>query len=442
MTYEELSENSEVLPQAESGQRRGEVLPLAKSAGSPEMPGRRTVMGYIKDLLKAIDANDMYPIIRTVQDLPYPELVIDGKEYLCFCSNNYLGLSTHPKVKQAALEAVQRYGIGTCESRLVIGNLQVYEDLEKMIADFKGEEAAVIFLSGYLTNLGAISGIMDSMDAWGLPSIDNRENLVVGDFLNHRSIQDALRLTKSPSKSYLHNDMDHLERILKRNREKRKLIVTDGVFSMEGDLAPLPQIVELAKIYEATVMVDDAHGTGVMGANGRGTAEHFGVERDVDVHMGTLSKALGALGGFIAGSTDLARHLKINSAPFIFTSSIPPETACGIMAAFEVMQNNPELRVNLWRSVSRLREGMSEMGIDVSNSDSHIIPVVIGEEHKCTTAARMLFEKGIIASTIKWPAVAEGQSRLRITAMATHGESQIERLLETLRDVLKKIGLL
>jgi len=399
-------------------------------------------MEYISRLLKAIEAQDLFPNGRAIEAVPYPELVIKGKKYLCFCSNNYFGLSIHPAIKKAAIEGVKKYGIGTCDSRLIAGNLKLLEDLEQAIADFKHAPAAIVFISGFMTNIGVIAGLMDSFDIYDFPSINNANNLIITDFLSHQSIFAGCRLSRSPTKTYLHKDMDHLERILKRNRDKRKLIITDGLFSMDGDLAPLPEILELAKIYSAMVMVDDAHATGIIGENGRGTPEHFGVEGKVDLVMGTLSKAVGALGGFVTGPPDLIKVLKGRASSYIYSSSLPPEQACGIMAALKIIRQQPELRTSLWKNVHHLKRGLEEMGFDTMNCETQLIPIYIGEEAKAIKAARLLFEKGILAPAIIWPVVQQGKARIRVTAMATHTAAQIDRALEAFRAMGKEIGVI
>ena len=399
-------------------------------------------MEYIKKLLKVAKNHDLYPDMKRIDEVPYPELVIEGKRYLCLCSNNYLGLSIHPEVKKAAIEAVKRYGIGTCESRLVAGNLTILEDLERAIADFKHAPQAIVFLSGLMTNIGVIPAIMDGVELPGLPFIRNEDNLIIKDALCHITIVDGCKLSKSPTKTYLHKDMNHLEKILQRNKDKRKLIITDGVFSMDGDLAPLPEIIFLAKIYNAMVMIDDAHATGVIGENGRGTPEYFGLEGKVDLVMGTLSKAIGALGGYLTAPSEVIQILRTLAHSFMFSSSLPPEQACGIMAALRIIRDKPELRADLWKNVHHLKTGLQKMGFDTSKSETQIIPISIGAEEKSIQMARLLFEKGILAPAIRWPAVPQGKSRIRCTVMATHTQSQIDRALETFKEVGKKIGII
>ncbi len=402
----------------------------------------KTFMTYLHELLEVSRERGFYTNVKKIDDVPYPEFIIDGKRYLCLCSNNYLGLSIHPDVKKAAIQAIERYGIGTCESRLVAGNLTILEELEQAIAEFRKMPMAVVFLSGYLTNIGVIPAIMDSFNAFGFPAIKNENNLIIKDALSHMSIVDGCKLSRSPVKTYKHNDMNHLESILKRNKTKRKLIVTDGVFSMDGDMAPLPDLIDLANIYDAVLMVDDAHATGVIGENGRGTPEFFGVEGKVDLVMGTFSKAFGALGGYLAGSSEVIQILKMKANPYIFTSSLPPEQVLGIMAALRIIQTQPELRAKFWNNVHHLKMGLKEIGFNILNTETQIIPILIGPEEKAIKMENMLFERGILAPAIGWPAVPVGRSRIRCMPMATHTDEQIDFALNAFEDVGKKLKIL
>ncbi len=396
-------------------------------------------MEYMARLLKAIEEHDLYPDVSSVQDVPYPEIIIGNRKYLCFGSNNYLGLSTHSEVKKAAMKGIEKYGIGTCDSRVVVGNLSILEELEQTIADFRRERAAMVFVSGFMANIGIIPALMDGLNLYKLPSVDNGSNLIICDVLDHISIFLGCMLSKSPRKTYLHKDMNHLEKILKKNKDMRKLIITDGVFSMDGDLAPLPEIVELAQMYNAMVMIDDAHATGVIGENGRGTPEHFGLEGKIDIVMGTLSKAVGGLGGYVTASPDVIKLLRVTAPSYIYSSSLPPEQAFGILAALNIIRDRPDLRYALWRNVSHLRIGLQRIGFDTLESQTQIIPVLIGEEGKCIKTARLLFEKGILAPSFISPVVPKGRARLRISVTALHTETQINRFLEILGDIGKKL---
>lgn len=399
-------------------------------------------MKYIKKLYAEAKRRDLYPDIPTVEGVAYPELTMDGKKFLCLCSNNYLGLSIHPAVKKAAIEGIEEYGIGTCESRLVAGNLKLIEDLESDIADFKGTEDALVFLSGFMANLGSIPAIIDGFEAYDLPKYDNSNNLIIRDVLAHTSIIEGCRLSKTNTKSYLHNDMNHLEKILQRNKDKRKLIVTDGVFSMDGDMAPLDRIVELAQKYDAMTMVDDAHATGVIGDNGRGTPEYFNVEDEIDIVMGTLSKAAGGLGGYITGPKELIKMLRVRAKTYVFTSTIPPEQAKALRKSFDIMKNGSELRAKLWKNAVHLRSGLKALGFDIMCTESQIIPVYIGDNAKSIKMARIMYENGLLASAIRYPAVAPDESRIRFSVMATHTSEQINLALDIIENAGKAAGVI
>ena len=393
-------------------------------------------MEYIKKLLQAVEKHGLYPQIRTVNSAAKPETVVDNKKVLSFCSNNYLGLAAHPKVIKAAAAAAKKYGTSCGGSRLISGNLELQEKLEQAIADFKGAEAACAFMTGFMANTGTIPALMTVVNMFGLPHINQDDNLIISDELNHASIVDACRLAKAPREIYKHRNTKDLERILKRHKQKRKLIVTDGVFSMDGDIAPLRQIVGLAQQYKAMVMVDDAHATGLLGENGRGTIEHLNVEGKVDVVIGTFSKAFGGVGGFAAGSKELVRFLKIRARQYIFSSALPPATAARLIEAIKIAKNQPGLRQKLWQNVKQFKDGLKALGFDILNSETQIIPVLIGKEQKAIEASEKLFENGIFVPCVRWPAVAEGQARLRCTVMATHTEKQINKAL----NIFEKVG--
>jgi 8-amino-7-oxononanoate synthase len=397
-------------------------------------------MEYIKKLLKAVDDHKLYPQIRTMYSAANPSVTVDGKDVLCFCSNNYLGLATNPKVINSAIGAVQQYGTSCGGSRLISGNLILQEALEKELADFKQTEATLVFMTGFMANTGTIPALMNVVNMYGLPRIPQEDNVIISDELNHASIVDGCRLSKAGRFIYKHKDMQELENILKQNKSKRKLIVTDGVFSMDGDIAPLPRIVELAHEYQAMVMVDDAHATGLLGENGRGTADHFNLEGKVDIVIGTLSKAFGGVGGFVAGSSDLIRFLRVKARQFIFSSALPPPTAAGVIAAIREIKEHPELRERLWKNVKQLKDGLKDIGFDTLSSETQIIPVLIGKEKKAIEAAEKIFEEGVFVPCVRWPAVPEGRARLRCTVMATHTEEQINSALAAFKKV--KLALL
>ena len=400
-------------------------------------------MDYIIKLLHTAEKFGLYPRIRTASTpAAHPIVTVDGKEVLSFCSNNYLGMAVHPAVIQAAIEAAKKYGTSCGGSRLISGNLDIHEQLEREIAEFKAAEAAILFMTGYMANTGVISSIMNVPRIYNFPLIPQENNLIISDELNHASIVDGCRLCKAPHAIYKHKDLNDLEKILKENKSKRKLIVTDGVFSMDGDIAPLPQIVSLAQKYKAMVMVDDAHATGVLGKNGGGTIDHFNLEGKVDIVMGTFSKSFGGVGGFVVGSNDLVRFLRIRAREYIFTSALPPATVGGILAALKEIKSHPELRQNLFRNVNQLKSGLKALGFDTLESETQIIPIFIGPEEKAIEMSDLLFENGIFVPCVRWPAVPQGKSRLRTTVMAIHTEEQINRALEAFKKVGKQLGII
>lgn len=398
-------------------------------------------MKEIKKILDFIDKEGLYPDIKVVSGAPAPEIVIDGKKTILFSSNSYLGIAGSEKLIQPAVDALHKYGTGTPGARLLSGNLEVHTQLEKEIAKFKHCDDAMVFSTGYMANVGAITGIMN-LPKIGPASFFKRSGIVFSDELNHASIIDGCKQSKAAVVVYKHLDMHDLERKLRRYKNRRKLVVTDGIFSMDGDIAPLDKIVNLAKKYKAMVMVDDAHATGVLGKNGSGTPEHFNLmQDDVDVMMGTLSKALGGAGGYVAGRKDLIRFLRVTSRPYIFSTAMPASVSAGLIAAIEEVQAHPELRKKLWDNAVRLREGFNKMGFNTLTSESQIIPVLIGDEKKAIKTAKMLFERGFFAPCVRWPAVPKGQARIRFTVMASHTISQIDLLLNEFERIKKELNI-
>lgn len=349
-------------------------------------------------------------------------LTIDGQETLLFASNNYLGLANHPKIKEAAITAIQRYGVGAGASRLISGSLSPHLDLEEQLAQLKGTEGALSFSSGYATNIGVI------------PAITNDKGLILADRLCHASLFEGCRLSKAKLRIFPHNDLQHLRKLLsKRPVNQPTLIVTEGVFSMDGDLAPLTDLVELAKYFEATVLVDDAHGTGVMGLTGRGTAEHFNISPTDILHMGTLSKAIGVSGGFIAGPMDLTDYLINTSRPFIFSTAPPPAMAAASLAALHLMQAEPARRARLWANRLQLYEGLRSLGFQLTQTESPILPVILHDPQQALLLSRAMLKEGFFIPAIRPPTVPKGTSRLRITVTADHTASQIDSCLSALR---------
>ena len=369
--------------------------------------------------LEDIKAAGLHRAPRVIGGAQGPRLEIAGREYLCVCSNNYLGLASHPAVKEAARGAIARYGWGGGASRLVSGTMRLHEELEGMIAEFRKTEAAIVFPAGYMANVGVISALTGPRDT------------VIVDKLDHASIIDGCRLSGARMRVYPHGNTDRLEKILKKSSgSRRRLVVTDGIFSMDGDLAPLREIVAISKQYGAWAMVDEAHATGVLGAQGRGAAELLGVEEGVDISIGTLSKALGGSGGYVAGSAALIDLLRNKARSFIYTTAPPPAMCAAAIAALGVVRSGPELRNALLQKTDRLRRGLNAIGFDTMRSRHHIIPVLIGEADAAVAFSGRLFQRKILAPAIRPPTVPRGTSRLRLTLMSTHAETDIDYLLD------------
>ncbi len=381
-------------------------------------------MKYISDELEKIKKTGLYRELNIVESAQGTHLEIKGKTYLSFCSNNYLGLANHPLVIKAVKDAVGKYGWGAGASRLVSGNMKLHEVLEGEISRFKGKEASIVFPTGYMANIGTISSLVSKGD------------LVICDKLNHASIIDGCRLSGADFRVYPHCDMERLENILKKSSKySRKLIVTDTVFSMDGDLAPLPDIVRIAQKYKAMVMADEAHGTGVFGKKGRGVIEHFNLSEKVSIVMGTLSKAIGSLGGYVSGDEDLINFLRNRARPFMYTTALPPAVCAASIAGINLIQNDPSLRTSLWNNVRYLKKELDLLNFNVITSESPIIPILIGDARKAVDVSALLYKKGILIPAIRPPTVPAKSSRLRMTVMSTHTREDMERLLDVLSDV-------
>ncbi len=358
-----------------------------------------------------------------------PRITINGRSMLLMCSNDYLGLSQHPALREAALSAMERFGFGSGASRLVSGTSPMHEELENALATFKKAEATILFNSGYAANTGII------------PALVQEGDVVFSDSLNHASIVDGCRLSRAVVQVYRHKDMNQLETLLKENgHARRKLIVTDGVFSMDGDIAPLPDIVALAERYDALLMVDDAHATGVLGKTGRGTVEHFGLEGRVPIQMGTLGKALGSFGAYVAGNKDLIDFLINRSRSYIYSTSLPPAVCAASLVALRIIDSEPERRESLWRNRKLFIAGIESLRISTGSSETPILPLMIGGSEKVLNAGTRLFESGIFATAIRPPTVPEGTSRIRMTLMANHTDADIDTALDVLH-TLREEGL-
>lgn len=372
----------------------------------------------------------LYPYFRIIESAQDPEVVINGKKMIMIGSNNYLGLTNHPKVKEACIEAVKKYGSGCAGSRFLNGTLDIHVQLEEKLARFIRKEAALVFSTGFQVNLGVISALVGKND------------LVIIDKMDHASIIDGCRLTYGGVKKYRHNDMADLERVLQLHEDKSKIIVVDGVFSMEGDIVNLPKVTELAKKYNARLMVDDAHGIGVLGSTGRGTAEYFNVEKDVDLIMGTYSKSLASIGGFIAGSEEVIHYIKHFARALIFSASPPPASVAAVSAAIDIIESEPERLAQLWTNTNKMLKGFRDLGFETGTSETPIIPVIVGENETAFKAAMMLQEEGVFVNVAISPAVPEGHALIRTSYMATHTEEQLDRVLAAFSKVGKALGLI
>ncbi len=373
----------------------------------------------------------MYPYFTPIQEVKGNKVKVDGREMIMVGSNNYLGLINHPRVMRAAQEAVERYGVATCGSRFLNGTLDIHVELEKRLAKFMNREAALAFSTGFQTNQGIISTLIGRGDA------------VITDRIVHASIVDACRLSYGDVYKYKHNDMEDLERIISSlGDEVGKLIVVDGVFSMEGDLANLPAIVEIAKEHNARIMVDDAHGIGVMGKNGRGTAEHFGVEVDIDLVMGTFSKSFASLGGFVAGEKKVISYIKHFARSLIFSASITPASVAAVLATLDIIENEPERREKLWAITRKMKSGFEAMGYKTGQTETPIIPLIIGNDELTFMLWKLLREDGIFTNPVIYPAVPKGQSLIRTSYSATHTDEELETVLASFEKCGKQLGII
>ena len=377
----------------------------------------------ITETTDGLRAQGYYFFFRTIESAQDSEVVVSGKRVIMAGSNNYLGLTSHPRVKEAAIKAIERYGSGCAGSRFLNGNLLIHDELEWKLARFFRKEAAIVFATGYQTNLGAISSL-----------VGRNDNAIIDKF-DHASIIDGCRLSFGKVKKYRHNDMKDLDRVLEASKEEGKLIIVDGIFSMEGDIADLPSIVKTAKAHGARVMVDDAHGIGVLGKGGRGTSEHFGLEDQVDLIMGTYSKSLAAIGGFVAGSAEVINYIKHVGRSMMFSASLPPPLVATVSTALDIIEEEPQLREQLWKNTRKMLDGYKELGYDTGDSETPIIPIIIKDGIKVYEMCKHLFENGVFVNPVVSPAVPPGRELLRTSCMATHTEEQLDRVLEAFQKV-------
>ena len=383
------------------------------------------------DAPQKVKAIGLYPYFRVIESDQDTEVVINGKKVLMFGSNAYLGLTNHPKVKEAAIEATKKYGTGMAGSRFLNGTLDIHLQLEKKLADFLGKEEAIIYPTGFQVNSGVVS------------CLTGREDYILWDELDHASIIDGHRLSFSHKLKFKHNDMDSLEKLLQKcNPDKVKLIVVDGVFSMEGDLANLPEIVRLAKKYDANIMVDEAHSLGVLGRQGRGACDHFNVLPDVDLIMGTFSKSMASIGGFIASSEPVINFLRHNSRTYTFSASCTPAATAAASAALDIMMSEPERIEHLWKLTNYALKGFRDMGCEIGQTSTPIIPLFIRDDAKTFRVTKNLFEEGIFVNPVVSPAVAPTDSLIRFSLMATHTFEQLDFAMEKIEKCLQKVGVL
>jgi 8-amino-7-oxononanoate synthase len=394
-------------------------------------------MGLLQDKLEKYDlpqqikAKGVYPYFRCIESEQNTEVVMSGKKVLMFGSNSYLGLTNHPKVIEAAIEATKKYGTGCAGSRFLNGTLDLHLELEKELADFVGKEDAIIYSTGFQVNLGVVS------------CVTGREDYVICDELDHASIVEGRRLSFSQTLKYKHNDMASLKKELQKCKpDKIKLIVVDGVFSMEGDVANLPEIVRLAKQYNANIMVDEAHGLGVMGDHGRGVCNHFGLTKDVDLIMGTFSKSLAAIGGFIAGDASIINYLRHNSRPYIFSASNTPAATAAAQAALHIMKSEPERIAHLWDITNYSLQRFRELGFEIGHTSTPIIPLYVRDMEKTFLVTKMLFEEGVFVNPVIPPACSPEDTLIRFSLMATHSKEQIDIAVEKLVKCFKALDII
>jgi len=398
---------------------------------------RTNPLSYLSDQINDLKSKGTHFRLRILDDEQAPLCTFDGKRVINLASNNYLGLTTHPKLREAALEATRRYGVGSGAVRTIAGTMKIHMELEEKIARFKNVEACVVFQSGFTANAGTVSAIL------------GKEDFIVSDELNHASIIDGARLSRAKILVFRHKDAAHAEEHLASVKDQpgRKLLISDGVFSMDGDIGPLPALCDAAEKYGAIMMVDDAHASGVLGRNGRGTVDHFKVHGRVDVQVGTLSKAIGALGGYVCGSRDLIDFLYHRARPFLFSTSHPPSVAATCIAAFDVLEQEPERIEKLWENTRFWKKELGSLGFNIGgvntpSSETPITPIIIGDGKLTMEFSRALFNEGVLGTGIAFPTVPEGKARIRTIMTATHTQEELSRALEVLKRVGKRMGIL
>ena len=396
---------------------------------------QRPQLQHLTAQLNDLKAKGTYFKLRILDDMQAPVCHYDGKQVINLASNNYLGLTAHPKLAEAAIQAIKDYGVGSGAVRTIAGTMKIHMELEEKIATFKNVEACVVFQSGFAANAGTVSSIL------------GKEDFILSDELNHASIIDGARLSRAKIKVFRHKDTAHAEELLKEvaNEPGRKLLITDGVFSMDGDIGPVDKLCDLADKYGAIMMVDDAHASGVLGRNGRGSVDHFGCHGRVDVQVGTLSKAIGALGGYVCGSRDLIDFLYHRARPFLFSTSHPPSVTATCIAAFDLLEQEPERIDRLWDNTRYFKAELGRLGFDIGGvttpaSETPITPIIIGDGKRTMDFSRALFDAGVMATGIAFPTVPEGKARIRTIMTSEHTRSQIDQALDILDKTARKLG--
>jgi glycine C-acetyltransferase len=389
-------------------------------------------LDFLTEEINGLKEQGLYNNIRTIGSAQGARLIVDGKDVLNFCSNNYLGLANHPKIVEAAKEATKKYGVGPAAVRSIAGTTDLHVQLEERLAKFKGAEDVITFQSGFTANLGTISALV------------GKEDVIFSDRLNHASIIDGCRLSGAKIVAYEHNDPGALEDAIKDNASsyRRSLIITDGVFSMDGDIAPLPDLVEVAKKYDILIMVDDAHGEGVLGKGGRGIVDHFGLHGKVDIEIGTMSKAFGVVGGIVAGDKIIIEWLRQRGRPFLFSSAVTAPDAAACLAAVDLLEESTELVDKLWANAKYFKEEMKKLGFDTGVSETPITPVMLGEAPLAQQFSRELFDEGVFAMAIGFPTVAKGKARIRVMISAAHDNDDLGQGLEAFAKVGRRLGVI
>ncbi len=389
-------------------------------------------LDFIQEDLEALKKEGLYINIRVIGSPQDAWTVVNGKKVLNMCSNNYLGFANHPKLKEAAKKAIEDYGVGPAAVRTIAGTMTLHLELEKKLAAFKGREAVISFQSGFNANLATI------------PALVGREDVIFSDELNHASIIDGCRLSRAKIVRYAHADPEDLAEKMEQEAKnyRRALVVTDGVFSMDGDIAPLPEIVEVAKKYDAIVMVDDAHGEGVLGRDGRGIVDHFGLHEDVDIEVGTLSKAFGVVGGYVAGNAEIVEYLRQKARPFLFSSAVTPPDVAACIAAVDILTESGELVEKLWENTRYFKEGMKSLGFDIGQSVTPITPVMLGEATLAQEFSKLLFDEGVFAQAIGYPTVPRGKARIRVMLSAVHSKEDLDFALDKFAKIGRELGVI